>query len=101
MEYAHIGLVDGPGNSLASYHAATLKLCDFIVKGRYVLVHDHDSTSRAVAVVIMAMHALERRGWDYWLGVISKKMDTSPHEEHKRAFNKMNWRLISSVLEAK
>lgn len=104
VEYAHVGLVDGPGNSMVDYHAAMLKLCSMLLRGKITSVHDHDITSRSVAVVIMALHALHRRGWDHWLSVIREKCDLpllTPHEQHFRAFNKINWRLVSTVLESR
>ena len=102
VEYVQIGLVDGPGNAMAVYHAVLLKLCSLLMSKKSVLVHDHEMDSRASAVVIMALHALHRRGWDHWLGVIRGKTDNPdlmPHPEHRRAFNRINWRLISSVLD--
>lgn len=102
VEYVQIGLIDGPGNTPANYHAALLKLCSLIQADKQVMVHDHDAGSRTVAVVIMALHAMYRRGWDYWLDVIRDKMgniELTPHPEHRRAFNRINWRLISSVID--
>ena len=102
VEYVHLGLVDGPGNTMADYHAALLKLCGILCKKQRVMVHDHEIGSRTVALVIMALHAMYRRGWDYWLGIIrekTNKSDLTPHLEHRKAFNRVNWRLVSSILE--
>lgn len=95
IEYATVGLIDGPGNDLAAYHAAVLKLCS-LLRHHTVLVHDHNGASQAVAVCIMTLHLLHRRGWTYW----QEKIGREPHEAHKHAFNRMNWRLLTSVLEA-
>ena len=102
VEYVQIGLIDGPGNTMAEYHATTLKLCGIIKSGRGVLIHGHDAGAITTAVAIMALHALYRRGWDYWLNVIRELLETpdmSPHPEHRRAFNRINWRLVSAVME--
>lgn len=101
VEYSTVGLIDGPGNNLAAYHAATLKLLSLLGAKHKVLVHDHNGTSQSVAVCIMALHALYRRGWYYWLVEIQKQNpDAEPHDAHYRAFNRFNWRLISAVMEA-
>lgn len=102
VEYAQCGLVDGPGNTLASYHAAVMKLLALTRGGRRTLVYCHEGRSQSVAVAIMALHVGgERQGWDGWLKIIREKKDevVTPHEEHRRAFNRMNWRLLSSVLD--
>ncbi len=101
VEYVHVGLVDGPGNSLATYTAALLRLCSVVLGKQRVLVYDHDGGSRATALVIMCMHALHRRGWVHWLEWVRSKLDqqVAPHDAHFHAFNAVNWRLVSQTLE--
>ena len=103
VEFAQCGLVDGPGNTMAAYHAAVLRLAAFVLGGRKTLVHDHHGMSQAVFAVICVLQLLEgRMGWDHWLNVIKDKqaiLDGNPHEEHCKAFNRLNWRLLSSVLD--
>ena len=105
VEYAQCGLVDGPGNTMASYHAAVLKLAALVRGGRRTLVHCHKGQSRSPAVVIMYLNLEQKLGWDHWRNVIAElrsevnEGEEFPHEEHKRAFNKLNWRLLSSVLD--
>jgi hypothetical protein len=99
--YGQCGLQDGPGNRLSTYHAAVLMLYSMIADGRKVLVHCHMGQSRSVAVAIMYLHMTQGRGWDYWRKVIRERRETpehTPHEAHKAAFNRINWRLLSSVL---
>jgi hypothetical protein len=102
VEYAQCGLVDGPGNTMASYHAAVLKLLGLTYGGRKALVYCHEGRSQSVAVAIMALQCETRHGWDGWLKIICNKKDevVTPHAEHRRAFNKLNWRLLTSVLES-
>ncbi len=99
--YVKCGLVDGPGNTMAAYHAAVLMLCSIVTGGRKVLVSDHDAGSRACAVIIMAMHAMRRMGWEHWAKIIAEKTgrEVAVHLEHRKAFNRINWRLMSSVFE--
>ncbi len=109
LEYAHVGLVDGPGNTPAAYHAAVLALR--MLLGRYdrVLVCCH-SGGRALAVVVMYLAATSGRGWpgdwqadwDAWLDRLAGDARTDlpvPNEAHRVAFGEMHWRLLAAVLE--
>lgn len=100
--YAQCGLVDGPGSNLAAYHSAVLQLVSIVSAGRKVMVVDHVAGGRAVAVTIMALHVGHSKlGWEHWLGIINEKMERkefNPHQEHRNAFNRTNWRLLSSIL---
>lgn len=108
--YAQCGLMDGPGNVIAVYHAAVLMLSVLRNKtsrdeGRKVLVYDHNGSSNAVAAVIMYLHVTRRMGWEYWLKIIAEKFaipveDARVNSAHRDAFNRINWRLLSSVIEA-
>lgn len=103
IEFAQCGLVDGPGSNIAAYHAAVMKLASLIGGGRKVLVCDHESGGRAVSVCLMYLNmAKSRDGWDKWLAAVNRSMgkpDFSPHEAHRSAFNRLNWRLISQAME--
>lgn len=99
VEYMHVGLIDGPGNSTAAYCAAVLALVSLIKKGKRVLVCCHDG-GRSLAVSIMYLHLTNGRGWDGWLTLLRERIDGElpvSHEAHKAAFDKMNWRLLTSV----
>ena len=98
VEYSHVGLIDGPGNSLAAYHAAVLVLEALLKRGR-TLVCCHTG-GRALAVALMHLHLTGGRGWDERLALLRERADRDlldPHEAHKTAFNKMNWRLLASA----
>lgn len=102
IEYAQCGLVDGPGTSIASYHAAVLKLAGLVRGGRKTLVVDHTNGGRVLFTVISYLNLTDRRGWDGWMKLLSERLDIPdgvPHPAHKVAFNKLNWRLLASILE--
>lgn len=94
-----VGLRDGPGNSLIMYHAATLCLYSMIHHEKLkTLVHCHEGKSRSAAIVIMYLHLLERRGWDWGLAKLKEKRPiVEPHEAHWKAFNCMNWHFLKSM----
>lgn len=98
--YAKVGLQDGPGNWQCLYHAAILMLHGLRSLDHTVLVAGHD-VSRCAAVAIMYQHAIRRMGWYYWLKAFEKvaERQIDIHEAHLEAFNKINWRLLSSVME--
>ncbi len=93
--YAKCGLVDGPGNTLAAYHAASLILWAQMKAGPVIVV-DHESGGRAAAVVIMYLHLIRRMGWDHWVKELGCD---EPHAAHRTAFNRINWRLLSTIVE--
>jgi hypothetical protein len=101
IEYSQVGLVDGPGNSLAAYHAAVLKLAAFLANSRRCLCHCHEGRSTSAFCCIAVLHLLgQRRGWDHWHAFVKNlRPEVSVHEEHRRAFNRLNWRLLTSVME--
>jgi hypothetical protein len=99
VEYMQVGLIDGPGNVPAAYHAAVLALAALLKRNR-TLVCCHTG-GRALAVSLMWLHLTSGRGWDSWLAILCERVEGElpiPHEAHKEAFNRMNWRLLSSVL---
>lgn len=121
VAYAQIGLVDGPGNPLAAYHAAVLALYTLLRIGPTMVV-DHGGTTSAAVVAIMYQHLTRRMGWDHWLKVISDRYkagfdrsiidhttgavrtfvvqsDVEINAAHLSAFNRINWRLLCTVME--
>ena len=93
-------MIDGPGNSLAAYFAAVLTLHTLVKRHGRVAVCCH-SGSRSLAVCLMYLHTVSERGWDNWLAMLSEKIDEDLpgiNVEHKNAFNKINWRLLSSMM---
>ncbi len=104
IEYAQVGLTDGPGNPLVTYYAATLTLYMMMESTKKVLVHCHEGKSRSMAIAIMYMHLVSGRGWDGILTLIRERTDVEvpePHKAHKEAFGKMNWLLLEGLLEGK
>lgn len=102
IEYMHVGLVDGPGNPLAAYHAAVLALVAMVkrIPERRVLVCDHDS-GRSFAVVIMYLYLLgEGPSWDEVIERLKVKGVKVPsiNEVHRRAFFLMDWGMMARVL---
>ncbi len=101
MEYMQVGLIDGPGNPLAAYHAAILALVTLFERWKKVLVHCHMGRSRSVAVALMYLSLTCGKGWDWWMVHLNKEVGIDvpePHNAHREAFNKMNWRLLSNAL---
>lgn len=112
IEYAQIGLVDGPGNRLSMYCSAILVLDALLDKYESVLVAGHHS-SRALAVVIMYLILKEGRGsehpsqmhrWGTWSSVLDRLRDKSssvldePHEAHKEACDLIPFGLLEQLL---
>lgn len=119
VTFAQCGLVNGPGNSMAAYHATLLMLYSLVRSGP-TLVVGHNGSMPAV-VAIMYQHLVCRRGWDYWLDHITQAYRNQSdrvlmtcvgkvlvnfeswvldvHEVHRAAFNRINWRLLTSVTE--
>lgn len=101
-EYMHVGLVDGPGNPLAAYHAAVLALAVLVRRGKYnVLVCDHDG-GRALAVVIMYLYLMGAiPSWDEAIERLRAKEKELPkvHDIHRKAFFQMDWGMLTRVLD--
>lgn len=100
VEYMQVGLVDGPGNLLATYHAAVLALVTLTRKGR-VLVCDHDG-GRSLAVVIMYLYLIgDGPSWDECVERLKARRGPLPfvHSIHKKAFSLMDWGMLHRVLD--
>lgn len=100
VEYAQVGLVDGPGNLLCMYRAAALALMS-LVERHNTLVCCHGG-SRSMAVVLMYLGMVSGRKWDDLLDLLRERADIDlpiPHPAHKEAFDKIDWRLLMSTME--
>lgn len=106
VEYAQVGLIDGPGNPLAAYHAAVLTLAVLLRRGT-TLVCCHDG-GRSLAVVITYLYLVgEGPSWDEAIERAAAKARTAEpgtllpvvHEAHKHAFYLMDWTMLERVLE--
>lgn len=71
VEYAHIGLIDGPGNEIGDYCAAMLFLKALCRRCKKVLVYDH-ANRRALVVALMYLNLKEGQwrsdhsAWSHW-----------------------------------
>lgn len=101
LEYMHVGIVDGPGNPLAVYHAAVLALVGLMKRHKRVLVCDHVG-SRALVVCIMYLYLLgDGPSWDEHLERLTKQhgKDMLPiNTIHRKAFFTMDWSMMTRVL---
>ena len=100
IEYAQIGLIDGPGNPLAAYCAAILALETLRKRHDQVLVCCH-AGSRSFAVVLMYLNLISRNGWDGCLDILRERVDWTfpvPHPAHRAAFERLNWRWLDSII---
>lgn len=101
IEYVHIGLLDGPGNVIEWYYAAILSLSGLLKAGKRTLVCCHDGCSRSMAIVVMYLNISNGAGWDRILGLIregSEECIPEPHPDHRKAFENINWRLLSKII---
>ena len=101
VEYAQVGLIDGPGNPPSAYYAAVAALGTLVRRWRTLVVCH--TGSRALAVALMYLNVHPRRGWDDLLALVRERVDGElpvPHEAHRAAFDKLNWRVLVSALEA-
>lgn len=117
IEYMHVGLIDGPGNTLSAYYAAVLALSSLLTRAG-VLVCCHIG-GRSVAVVIMYLHATGAFGWDGYSTIMFDDFSSRtgwaeriaalnrmagyplppPHEMHAQAFAQMDWRSLRKLLD--
>jgi hypothetical protein len=99
VPYLRCGLQDGPGNTLAMYHAAVLMLWSLAQDGP-VMVAGHEGSGCCAVVAIMYLHLTRRMGWDHWFRVILNKFKElpEPHKAHRTAFHRINWRLLNTAI---
>lgn len=108
MEYAHVGLIDGPGNEVCDYCAAVLCLKKLMRVYNGVMVYDHDGR-RALVISLMYLNLAGGRvrpdpmGWSRWptwverCGMVSKSIGRGLPDvsrAHIDAFDKMPWGVL-------
>lgn len=96
--YAQAGLVDGPGNSSATYVAAALLLGD-LSRRRDTLVCCHNG-GRSLAVVVMHLTIQTGRDWDGIMQILWERTDRklpSVHKAHMEALKNINWHDLYTV----
>lgn len=101
IEYMQVGIIDGPGNPLAAYHAAVLALAALAKRGK-VLVCCHDG-GRSLAVAIMYLYLVgEGPSWDESIDrLVARQVGVVPaiNDVHKQAFRLMDWTMLSRVVD--
>lgn len=99
VEYAQVGLIDGPGNPLAAYAAAVLALSG-MMKRRRVLVCCHTG-ARSLAVLVMLLNLTVTCRWEQWFALLGERVEEQlpvPHDAHREAFDKMNWKALNKIV---
>ena len=83
---AQVGLIDGPGNPLVSYHTAVLCLAT-LLREHKVLVCCHTG-SRSLAVAMMYLNLTNRLGWEGVEEILEEKLGyaISINEAHRDAY---------------
>lgn len=95
IEYAQVGLIDGPGNPPCAYAAAALTLA-MLLDRHNVLVYCHTG-SRAVAVALMYLNMVSNHGWDEWYTLLCERAGIDlpiPHPAHKTVFDGIDWKTV-------
>lgn len=105
VEYAQVGLIDGPGNEVGAYSAAVITLDYLTKRHKNVLVCCHTG-GRALAVTIMYINMVSGcwRGWVDWIALLTERIDdTLPmvNNIHVIAFSKLNWDAMVKIAGVK
>lgn len=97
VESMQVGLIDGPGNTMAAYHAAVLALAALQKRGK-TLIYCHTG-GRSLAVAMMYINLTGRIGWDTLLDLFREREIDLPalHEAHAIAFSKINFGLLEKL----
>ena len=114
IECMHIGLVDGPGNTIGSYCAAVLGLATLLDRHEQVMVVCHGGRTRSLAVVIMYMILKEGRKsepsstparWRSWFSMLAEircrvgeQPLPDPPAAHMEASNAMPYGLLECMI---
>lgn len=99
VEYAQVGLVDGPGNLPADYCSAVSALYSLSNRHR-TLVCCHTG-SRSLAVVLMLSSIISSSSWDEALKLLNERVDQdlpSVHEAHREVFENTSWVALRAIL---
>jgi hypothetical protein len=102
VEYAQVGLVDGPGNHLETYCAAVLALAGLLRNHRRAMVCCHKGQSRSMTIAMMHANVTLRRTWEEVLAVFRERTGAdlpAPHPAHAEAFARVDWDLLGRLVE--
>jgi hypothetical protein len=110
VEYAQVGLIDGPGNEVGDYCSAILALRMLTRRHDVVLVYDH-AGERALVVGMMYLNVVEGQfrshtaAWGYWptwqerLALVRRILQLpEPHAAHAEAFNLIPWGVLATFV---
>lgn len=114
VEYAQVGLVDGPGNTLCAYSCAVLALRTLLDRHEKVLVYCHDG-NRAMVVIMMYLaikRGMRKEGihptflscWSTWDRMLTELrsqvgyMLPEPCKAHREAYDKMPFSLLENMM---
>ncbi len=113
VEYAQVGLVDGPGNEVGAYSAAVLTLVTLLKRHKVTVVYCHEGKSRSVAVGVMYLTLVggKRRSrptaWSHWpewdeqVAAVEERVGIhlpEVHEAHVEAYSEMSFGLLEVFL---
>lgn len=110
VEYAQVGLIDGPGNEISGYCAAVMSLVALLRRHDVVMVYDHDG-GRALVVALMYLNLTfgkyrrEPVEWSHWM-TWEERLATltwieglpTPHTAHIEAFNRLPYGVLEALL---
>ncbi len=116
VEYAQVGLVDGPGNTIAGYSSAVLTLATLLARHKKVMVCCHDGASRSIAVAVMYLilktgkvstHPTFFNYWKTWDKMICEIYEKpgptflKVHLAHREACDRMPFGILEELVWAK
>lgn len=112
IEYAQVGIIDGPGNLPIAYISAALCIAILMERHNVILVYDHSAIRSLLAGITYlnlkeGQHRSSPTSWGYWpnfnerLEMVEQKIGLKlprPHEAHEEVFNKIPWGLIAPLV---
>lgn len=113
VEYAQVGLIDGPGNEVKDYCAAVIVLASMVKRHKDVMVYDHEGKrSFVVGLMYLCLTRSERninrtfmscfRSWEsmveeYYTGLVAENIPPVC-KSHKEAFDRMPFGVLEALL---
>lgn len=108
-ETGHVGLIDGPGNTITMYCAAILALHNLLTRNSVLLCCHDGGRSVAVALMYLSLREgcikervdfLRRRSWEEVFMIMVDKVGKLPipHKVHIEAFSKIPFGILETLL---